>query len=64
MYWKLNILIKGKSTDYPLKFRVIFNSATDVSIFTMYPPKVLISLNVGTFNFFFQNALNSDSGQP
>jgi hypothetical protein len=35
---------------------VIFNSAIDFSIFTMYPPppppKVLISLNVGTFDFF------------
>ena len=26
-------------------------------------PKVSISLNVGTFKFFSQNALNSDSGK-
>jgi hypothetical protein len=33
------LLLLGKSTDHPLKFRAIFNSVTDVSIFTMYPPK-------------------------
>ena len=34
-----------------------------LKIHNMPPPKVSISLNVGTFNFFFfQNALNSDSG--
>ena len=37
----------------PLKFAAIFNSVTDVLIFTIDHPKVLISFNSGTFDFFF-----------
>ena len=49
----LHHLILGKVRITLLKFVVIFSSATDVSIFTIDPLKVLISFNSGTFDFFF-----------
>ena len=54
--------IKGKSTNHPLKFTTIFNLTTDASIFTIDTPKVLISFNSGTFDFFFSKMPNHYSG--
>jgi hypothetical protein len=57
----------GKLLFTPPKLATIFNSTTKVLIFSIDSPKVSISFNLGTFDFyfyFFQNALNSDSGEP
>jgi hypothetical protein len=55
---------KGKITVHPPKLAAIFNLTSKVSIFSIDPPKVSISFNSSTFDFFSQNALNSDFDEP